>query len=70
VPTASCFDGDGYALVIFMSPSGLCLGTVVVPAEWSMEVGGYPKRTAGEIAAWWREGPVEGSRLDPSRPRG
>ena len=49
---ASCFDGDGFAIVIFMSPSGLCLGSVTVPAEWGLIDGEYRSRSAEEIAAW------------------
>lgn len=50
---ASCFGGDGFAIVIFMSPSGLCLGSVAVPAEWGTIDGEFRTRSPEEIAAWW-----------------
>ncbi len=55
---ASCFAGDGFAVVIFMSPSSVCLGCVVVPSEWALVDGEYRSRTPEEIAQWWREHPA------------
>lgn len=52
---AACFDGDGYAVVIFVSPSGLCLGTVKVPAEFALVDDEWKQRTPDDIAEWWRE---------------
>ncbi len=50
---AACFDGEWFGVVIFMSPSGTVLGTVVVPAEWGFIGGEWRMRTPEEIAAWW-----------------
>lgn len=51
---AACFDGEGFAGVIFMSPSGTVLGTITVPAEYGFEEGEWRHRSAEELAAWWR----------------
>lgn len=45
---------DGVVHVIFMSPTGLCLGSVRVPAEMYVGDGGEViTRSAEDIAAWW-----------------
>lgn len=52
---AACFSCDvsGSGLVIFLSPSGTCLGSVSVPAEMHFGEGTWRTRSVAEIAEWW-----------------
>jgi len=52
---AAIFGGEDFAIVIFMSPTGMVLGTVAVPAQMGYEGGEWRERTPEEIAAWWPE---------------
>lgn len=55
---ASVFAGDdqqGAAIVVFMSPTGLCLGSVRVPAQCFLEQDRWRDRTSEEIAQWWSQ---------------
>jgi hypothetical protein len=42
----------GSLLLIFMSPTGLCLGTARVPFEAYMDVSGFVHRTPEQIKQW------------------
>jgi hypothetical protein len=52
---AACFDrwDVGLVHVIFMSPSGLVLGQVRVPAEAFMDGAEYRMRSPQDIERWW-----------------
>jgi len=48
-------DQQGAAIVVFMSPTGLCLGSVRVPAQCFLEQDRWRDRTSEEIAQWWSQ---------------
>lgn len=50
----SCFANYdvGFVVAIFISPSGLVLGTSIVPSRRGIQDGEYRERTPAEIAAW------------------
>jgi len=55
---ASCFKGpddEGMATVVFVSPSGMCLGTVKVPAETYRNGDGAHRRSAEDLRMWWSQ---------------
>lgn len=55
---ASCFKGpddESMATVVFMSPSGLCLGAVKVPAETYRDGDGMHRRNAEDLRRWWSQ---------------
>jgi hypothetical protein len=54
---AACFAGpdqDGMARVVFMSPTGICLGDVQVPAEMFRDDRGAQHRNPEEIQRLWK----------------
>lgn len=56
---AACFkepEEAGAATVIFISPSGTCLGVVRVPIEVYRGKDGPTRRSPEEIQGWWTEG--------------
>lgn len=55
---ASCFKGPddvGMATVVFMSPSGMCLGVARVPAETYQDGEGEHRRSAEDVRRWWSQ---------------
>lgn len=53
---ATCFAGSdkvGDAVVVFMSPTGTCLGEVRVPAEMYFADDGWRRRGPEDIRIWW-----------------